>query len=98
MTRKEQSAILNEMTRTIKRDIDGPVSKILLNLFLIFGEERKLDGKSTQRLGLIQKELFRIRDVLQKLERIKKPKLIDYLEEIKIIDLNSSILKATEKP
>lgn len=98
MTRKEHSAILNEMTRTVKKDIDGPVSKILLNLFLIFGEERKLDGKSTQRLGLIQKELFRIRDVLQKLERIKKPMLVDYLEEIKIIDLNSSILEATEKP
>ena len=64
---------------------------------LIFKEERELDGKATERLGLIHEELLRIRDVLQKLERIKKPKFIDYLEEIKIIDLNNSILKAAEK-
>lgn len=88
--KNELPIILNEMTNMINQRLEKPISVILLNLTHIFNEE-KLDKKTVQRLDLIQKESIRIRKVLQKLKNISNPKLINYLKEIKIIDLNNSI-------
>lgn len=89
-TKDEIQTILYEMTNMINQKMERPISTILLNLTLIFKEE-KLDRKTVQRLGLIKMESVKIQRVLHKLKSISNPKLIDYLKEIKIIDLDNSI-------
>jgi PAS domain S-box-containing protein len=87
---KERLAALMETTAAINHEINNPLTPILGNVQLILAEGERLDPDIRLKLEIIEKNAWRVHEIIKKLERITRPIATTYCGDIKMLDIKNS--------
>lgn len=87
---KERLAALMETTAAINHEINNPLTPILGNIQLILAEGERLAPDIRSKLEIIEKNAWRVNEIIKKLERITKPIPTTYCGDIKMLDIKNS--------
>jgi two-component system NtrC family sensor kinase len=86
----ERLAAITETAIGINHEINNPLCAILGNTQLLLMEKDKLDPRVIKRLKSIEKEITRIHDVAERLARISRPVLKEYVGGKLMLDVERS--------
>jgi PAS domain S-box-containing protein len=86
----ERLAAITETAIGINHEINNPLCAILGNTQLLLMEKDKLDPKIIKRLKSIEKEITRIHEVAERLARISRPVLKEYVGGKLMLDVEHS--------
>jgi len=86
----ERLAAITETAIGINHEINNPLCAILGNTQLLLMEKDKLDPKIIKRLKSIEKEITRIHEVAERLARISRPVLKEYVGGKLMLDVECS--------
>ena len=89
----ERLAAITETAIGINHEINNPLCAILGNTQLLLMEKEKLDPRVIKRLKSIEKEITRIHDVAERLARISRPVLKEYVGGKLMLDVEHSEVK-----
>jgi two-component system, NtrC family, sensor kinase len=87
---KEKLAILMETTVAINHEINNPLTPVLGNIQLILDREEELPQWVVDKLQVIEKNAWRIQQIVQKLNRITQPVKKHYCGETHMLDIEHS--------
>jgi len=87
---KERLAALMETTAAINHEINNPLTPILGNVQLILAEGERLAPDIRAKLEIIEKNAWRVHEIIKKLERITRPIATTYCGDIKMLDIKNS--------
>ena len=87
---KERLAALMETTAAINHEINNPLTPILGNVQLILAEGDRLSPDVRLKLEIIEKNAWRVHEIIKKLEKITKPVPTTYCGDIKMLDIKNS--------
>lgn len=91
----ERLAAITETAIGINHEINNPLCAILGNTQLLLMEKDKLDPKIIKRLKSIEKEITRIHEVAERLARISRPVLKEYVGGKLMLDVEHSEVGST---
>lgn len=91
----ERLAAITETAIGINHEINNPLCAILGNTQLLLMEKDKLDPRIIKKLKSIEKEITRIHDVAERLARISRPVLKEYVGGKLMLDVEHSEVKET---
>lgn len=95
----ERLAAITETAIGINHEINNPLCAILGNTQLLLMEKDKLDPRIIKKLRSIEKEINRIHEVAERLARISRPVLKEYVGGKLMLDVeHSEIEESTAKP
>ncbi len=86
----ERLAAITETAIGINHEINNPLCAILGNTQLLLMEKDKLDPRVIKRLKSIEKEITRIHEVAERLARISRPVLKEYVGGKLMLDVEHS--------
>lgn len=86
---------VRETVVTLNHNINTPLFSIILNTELLLRKNPDLDEDIKKGLKVIQKEVYRINEAINKLTLLKEPVLTEYFKDIKMVNLEKS--KVMEK-
>ncbi|MBN1349147.1 hypothetical protein JXJ21_07050 [candidate division KSB1 bacterium] len=79
-----------ETAATINHEINNPLTPILGNIQLILARQTNVDPWLLHKLKLIEKNVWRVHQVVQKLRSITQPVSTNYFGDINMIDIDKS--------
>ncbi|MBI5439830.1 MAG: hypothetical protein HY900_01320 [Deltaproteobacteria bacterium] len=87
-TEAERLKILREVVAGVSHEVNNPLAAILMCAEAL---ERRCDdpGYVLEKSRVIQENVLRIRDILQRLERIRVPSSKPYVAQERILDLGT---------
>lgn len=85
---KERLGAVQETAVTVNHEINNPLTAILGNVQLLLMKRRELDDELAAKLKIIETSALKIRDVTQRLLRIKSVRSVDYAEGTSMLDLS----------
>ncbi|MCK4236330.1 MAG: PAS domain S-box protein [Candidatus Krumholzibacteria bacterium] len=86
----ERLAAITETAISINHEINNPLCSILGNTQLILMEKDRLEPKMVEKLQRIEEEIIRVRGVAERVARITKPVLTNYIGDKKMLDVERS--------
>jgi PAS domain S-box-containing protein len=86
----ERLAAVTETAIGVNHEINNPLCSILGNTQLLLMEEEKLGAKTIRKLRSIEKQIMRIQEISERLVRITKPVLKDYVGGKRMLDVELS--------
>jgi PAS domain S-box-containing protein len=89
----ERLAAITETAIGINHEINNPLCAILGNTQLLLMEKDKLDPRVIKKLKSIEKEITRIHEVAERLARISRPVLKEYVGGKLMLDVEHSEVK-----
>lgn len=87
---KERLAALMETTAAINHEINNPLTPILGNVQLLLADREKLDDYTQNKLEVIEKNAWRVYEIIKKLEQITQPIQTTYVGDVKMLDIENS--------
>lgn len=87
---KEKLALLMETAATVNHEINNPLTPILGNVQLILHQKHELPNWVIQKLEVIEKNSWRIHQIVQKLNQITQPVRKRYCGETQMLDIEHS--------
>ena len=94
----ERLAAITETAIGINHEINNPLCAILGNTQLLLMEKDKLDPRVIKRLKSIEKEITRIHEVAERLARISRPVLKEYVGGKLMLDVEHSEVEKGRRP
>ncbi len=85
--RKKMDAI-TETAVAVNHEINNPLTAILGNVQLLLMKQGDIDEELAKKLKTIETSALKIRDVTQKLLRVKTPKSVPYADGTNMLDLS----------
>lgn len=87
LVRTERLAAIGEITVSLKHEINNPLAVIISGLDFLSDKMHRQSNDGKRLFKLINREAYRIHQVLEKLDGLKEPVTTDYLKDVKMIDL-----------
>ncbi|MEE9169313.1 MAG: response regulator [bacterium] len=87
---KEKLQLFYETAVAINHEVNNPLAPILGNIQLLLEDKNKLDEETCNRLESIGRNAMRIRQITEKLSKIKRPVHTAYLGDTKMVDIRES--------
>ncbi|MBN2013463.1 response regulator [candidate division KSB1 bacterium] len=87
---KEKLALLMETTVAINHEINNPLTPVLGNIQLILDRQTELPDWVKTKLHVIEKNAWRIQQIVQKLNKITQPVRKKYCGETQMLDIERS--------
>ena len=84
---KERLAAIVETAVTVNHEINNPLTAILGNVQLLLMHAENLDENTRQKLQVVEKSAFKIRDVTQRLLRITSVRSVEYVDGTNMLQL-----------
>ena len=84
---KERLAAIVETAVTVNHEINNPLTAILGNVQLLLMHAENLDENTRQKLKVVEKSAFKIRDVTQRLLRITSVRSVEYVDGTNMLQL-----------
>ena len=85
---KERLGAVQQTAVTVNHEINNPLTAILGNVQLLLMKRRELDDELAAKLKIIETSALKIRDVTQKLLKIRTVRSVDYAEGTSMLDLS----------
>lgn len=85
---KERLSAVVETAVTVNHEINNPLTAILGNVQLLLLKREDLDDELKAKLRTIETAALKIRDVTQRLMKLKSPRSTDYADGTRMIDLS----------
>jgi len=79
---------VQETAVTVNHEINNPLTAILGNVQLLLMKRRELDDELAAKLQIIETSALKIRDVTQRLLKIRSARSVDYAEGTSMLDLS----------
>ncbi len=92
----QRLSAVGEIGITVKHEINNPLGGIIGYSELILKHKENLTEKDQNRMEEIHKMAIRIRDVINKIETIKEVKTVDYVDGIKMVDIEKETKAKSE--
>ena len=86
----ERLSAIRETAISINHEINNPLCSILGNTQLLLMEKDRLDPVVVEKLERIEDDIERIHEIAEKLTRITKPVLSEYVSGKKMLDIKKS--------
>ncbi|MCK4537394.1 MAG: PAS domain S-box protein [Candidatus Krumholzibacteria bacterium] len=93
MFEAERLAAITETAISVNHEINNPLCSILGNTQLMLMEKDHLDSRMIKKLESIEKQIARIQDIAERLGKITKPVLKEYVGGKKMLDVEHSEVK-----
>ncbi|MBU8923394.1 MAG: PAS domain S-box protein [Bacteroidales bacterium] len=93
MFEAERLAAITETAISVNHEINNPLCSILGNTQLMLMEKDSLDPRMIRKLESIEKQIARIQDIAERLGKITKPVLKEYVGGKKMLDVEHSEVK-----
>jgi DNA-binding response OmpR family regulator len=87
LVRAERLAAIGEMTVTLHHEINNPLMAALAEVELLLSEPKTTPDEQRQGLGEVRLALQRIRDIVQRIGRLREARSKDYLRGVQMLDL-----------
>lgn len=99
LVKMERLKAINEISISMNHEINNPLAGILGDVQLLISKQAGEDPVSRYHLEDVQKQCYRISDILQKLRSMEEAVSVDYADGLRMIDLNksSSVLPLFER-
>ncbi len=91
----ERLTAITETAISINHEINNPLCSILGNTQLILMEKEKLDPRVVKKLQSIEQEIIRIQEIADRLARITRPVLKEYVGGKRMLDVRRSEVSDT---
>ncbi len=92
----ERLAAITETAISVNHEINNPLCSILGNTQLILMEKDRLDPQVVKKLRSIEKQISRIQEIAERLSKITKPVLKEYIGGKKMLDVDQSEINDDE--
>jgi len=86
----ERVSAIKEAAISINHEINNPLCSILGNTQLLLMDRENLDPTVVEKLERIEEDISRIHDIAEKLARITKPVIGEYVNGARMIDIEKS--------
>jgi K+-sensing histidine kinase KdpD len=86
--KKERLDAIIQTAATVSHEINNPLTAILGNIQLLLLKNENLNEELVKKLKIIEESSLRIKEVTQKLMNITQDKITDYVNGVKMIDIN----------
>ncbi len=93
---EERLTAISETAISVNHEINNPLCSILGNTQLILMEKERLDPATIKKLRAIEKQIARIQEISERLGRITKPVLKEYIGGKKMLDVEQSVTSDEE--
>jgi DNA-binding response OmpR family regulator len=87
LVRAERLAAIGEMTVTLHHEINNPLMAALAEVELLQGQPDATPDQQRQGLGEVHRALKRIRDIVQRIGKLRETRSKDYLRGVQMLDL-----------
>lgn len=88
--RTERLSAIKEAAISINHEINNPLCSILGNTQLLLMKKDNLDPVVVEKLEKIESDISRIHDIAEKLTKISKPVIREYVGDTRMIDIDKS--------
>jgi DNA-binding response OmpR family regulator len=95
LVRAERLAAIGEMTVTLHHEINNPLMAALAEVELLLSEPAATSEQYRQGLGEIHLALQRIRDIVQRIGKLREARSKDYLRGVQMLDLDRPAAEST---
>lgn len=85
---KERLGAVQETAVTVNHEINNPLTAILGNVQLLLMKRKELDDELANKLKIIEISALKIRDVTQRLLKIRSVRSVDYADGTAMLDLS----------
>ena len=85
---KERLGAVQETAVTVNHEINNPLTAILGNVQLLLMKRRELDDELANKLKIIETSALKIRDVTQRLLKIRAVRSVEYADGTAMLDLS----------
>jgi C4-dicarboxylate-specific signal transduction histidine kinase len=90
MSESDKLAVIRETAVAVNHAINNPLVPILGNAQFLLQNESVFDETTRQRLRVIVQNAQKIKAITQKLASIRHPVTVEYIEGIRMLDIESS--------
>lgn len=90
LVKAERRAAIAEIAIAVNHEINNPLSVILGNAELLLAEIDEGSAEARRKLNIIAQQCMKIRGITQKLATLKDPVFTEYLQGIKMVDIEGS--------
>jgi DNA-binding response OmpR family regulator len=87
LVRAERLAAIGEMTVTLHHEINNPLMAALAEVELLLSQPNTTAEQQRQGLGEVRIALQRIRDIVQRIGKLREARSKDYLKGVQMLDL-----------
>jgi DNA-binding response OmpR family regulator len=87
LVRAERLAAIGEMTVTLHHEINNPLMAALAEVELLLGQPSATPDQQREGLGEVRVALQRIRDIVQRIGKLREARTKDYLTGVQMLDL-----------
>jgi DNA-binding response OmpR family regulator len=87
LVRAERLAAIGEMTVTLHHEINNPLMAALAEVELLLGQPNATPEQQREGLGEVNVALKRIRDIVQRIGKLREARSKDYLTGVQMLDL-----------
>jgi signal transduction histidine kinase len=87
LVRAERLAAIGEMTVTLHHEINNPLMAALAEVELLLGQPKATPDQQREGLGEVFLALKRIRDIVQRIGKLREARSKDYLRGVQMLDL-----------
>jgi nitrogen-specific signal transduction histidine kinase len=92
----ERAAAINETAISVNHEINNPLCSILGYTQLILMERDSLDPDVVSKLESIEEQIIRIQEIADKLSRITRPVLKEYVGGSRMLDMEHSCVEGAD--
>lgn len=90
LVQHERKEAVRQAAVTVSHEVNNPLTAVLGNTQLLLLKKQTLDPETREKLKIIEESAMRIREVTQKMLAIIEPVTKEYIEGVKMIDLDRS--------
>jgi two-component system NtrC family sensor kinase len=83
----ERLAAICQLGIAVRHEINNPLTTVIGNAELLLDQEEQGDKDMRKRIEVILQNALRIAEIVKRLEGIKKDKVVEYLQGVKMTDL-----------
>lgn len=96
LLKDERKTAVLEAAVTISHEVNNPLTAVLGNTQLLLLKKEQFPPEVQEKLKVIEESALRIREVTQKLMNIEEPVSTEYVEGVKMLDLEKSMRRKKE--